>query len=104
MYLQNTVPRMSRRQRFLLSLAIPVVMRWLCDAILVPHKQMRDDMGIPDEVFHELWWDSPSSRKLLRDLFADVRALVDDLGLMNPTSVRLWKALGIHGRPSRFRS
>ena len=104
MYLQNTVPRMSRRQRFLLSLAIPVVMRWLCDAILVPHKQMRDDMGIPDEVFHELWWDGPSSRKLLRDLFADVRALVDDLGLMNPTSIRLWKALGIHGRPSRFRS
>ena len=104
LYLQQVVPRMSRRQRVLLSLAVPVVMRWLCDAILVPHKQMRDDMGIPDEVLHELWWDSPSSRKLLRDLFADVRALVHELGLMNPTSIRLWKAMGIWGRPARYRS
>jgi len=104
LYLTNTVPRMSRHQRFLLSIAIPLVMRWLCDAILVPHQQMRRDMGLPDEVVRELWWDSPESRKLLRDLFADVRTLVRDLGLMNPVSVRVWRATGIYGRSSRYRS
>jgi hypothetical protein len=65
---------------------------------------MREDMGLPDEVLHELWWDSPQSRKLLRDLFADVRALAADLGLINSASIRLWKVLGIWGRPSRYRS
>ena len=57
-----------------------------------------------DEVVRELWWDSPESRKLLRDLFADVRTLVRDLGLMNPVSVRVWRAAGIYGRSSRYRS
>ena len=104
LYLQRTVPRMHRHQRFLLSLAFPVLMRWLCDVILVPHQRMRDDMGMPDDVFHELWSDSPSSRKLLRDLFADVRALAEDIGLLNPASIRVWKALGIWGRPARYRS
>jgi hypothetical protein len=104
LYLQHTVPRMSRPQRLALSVAVPVVMRWLCDVILVPHQQMREDMGIPDEVFRELWWDSPRSRQLLRDLFADVRALAGETGLLNPVSIRLWRALGIWGRPARYRS
>jgi hypothetical protein len=104
MYLEQVVPRMSRPQRVGLSIAYPVVMRVLCDAILVPHKQMVRDMGIPQHVVDELWWDSPASRTMLRDLFGDVRTLAHDLGLMNPVSRRLWRALGIDGRPSRFRS
>lgn len=102
-YLEHQLPKLSRRQRVLLSVAVPVVMRWLCDEILVPSKRAQADMGIPAEVVEELFWDSPESRKLLRDLFGDVRMLVEDTGLMTPVSRRVWKAMRIDGRPSRYR-
>jgi hypothetical protein len=95
---------MNRAQKAGLSIAYPVVMRLLCDAILVPHKQMVRDMGIPQEVVDELWWEAPESQEMLRDLFGDVRTLAHELGLINPVSRRVWRAMGIDGRPSRFRS
>ena len=52
----------------------------------------------------DLYWHDPKSEKLLRDTFGDVRALADEMGLMNPVSRRVWRALGIDGRSSRFRS
>jgi hypothetical protein len=104
MYLEQVVPRMNRAEKLGLSVAYPVVMRVLCDAILVPHKQMVEDMGIPQHVVDELWWDSEESQEMLRDLFGDVRTLAHELGLMNPVSRRVWRAMRIDGRPSRFRS
>jgi hypothetical protein len=103
-YIAEHSARLSARQRALLSVAVPVVMRWLCDEILVPSRRAQRDMGIPDEVMKELYWDSAEARKTLRDLFADVRMLAEDSGLMNPVSRRLWKACKIDGRPSRYRS
>ena len=41
---------------------------------------------------------------MLRDLFADVRTLAEEAGLMNRVSRRVWKALKIDGRPARYRS
>jgi hypothetical protein len=37
-------------------------------------------------------------------MFGDVRMLGEQTGLMNPAARVLWRALGIDGRPSRFRS
>lgn len=102
-YLTEHADRLSRRQRAMLSVAVPLVMRWLCDEILVPSARAQRDMGIPDEVMKELYWGSPEARKTLRDLFADVRMLAEQTGLMNPVSRRVWRARGIDGRPSRYR-
>ena len=35
-------------------------------------------MGIPKSVIKDLYWDKPESRKMLRDLFGDVRMLAED--------------------------
>jgi hypothetical protein len=35
--------------------------------------------------------------------FGDMRALAEEVGLMNPVSRRLWRRLGIAGEPSRYR-
>ncbi|MDQ6523011.1 diiron oxygenase [Nocardioides sp. LHD-245] len=91
-------------QRFGLSLAYPVIMRVLCDVIMKPTPKMRKDLGIPKSVMREVYWKSEKSEKLLRDTFGDVRMLADELGLMNRVSRRVWRVLGIDGRPSRFRS
>lgn len=103
-YLEHKAPRLKRHERAVLSVAVPIVMRWLADEILVPSKKARRDMGIPPEVMKELYWESPEARKMLRDLFGDVRMLAEQTGMMNPVSRRVWRWMKIDGRSSRFRS
>jgi hypothetical protein len=103
-YLQYRSPKLNRRQRAVMSVATPVIMRILCDAIMKPTAKMQRDLDIPKHVVNEVWWSSDESRKVLRDMFGDVRALATEAGLMNRVSARVWRMLKIDGRPSRFRS
>ena len=103
-YLEHKAPRLRRGERFVLSLLVPVIMRWPCNEILVPSRRAQRDMGIPAEVMKQVYFDSPESKKFLRDLFGDVRMLAENTGMMNPVSRRVWRAMGIDGRASRFRS
>ncbi len=41
---------------------------------------------------------------MLRDMFADVRMLCHDTGLMNPFAKLMWRICKINGKPSRYRS
>ena len=102
-FLTFNAPKLNAIERPLLAVLTPVIMRWLCDEIIKPSKQARRDIGLPDDVFKEVYWSQPSSEKVLRDLFADVRMLTEDIGLMNPVSRRIWRLLKIDGRPARFR-
>jgi P-aminobenzoate N-oxygenase AurF len=103
-WLRRHVPRLSRIDRALLSVAYPVIMRWLCDVIVIPPRALTKELGIPRSVVKDVYWRSDTSRTMLRDLFADVRALAEETGLMNPVSRQVWKLLRIDGAPSRFRS
>ncbi|MFT4083280.1 MAG: diiron oxygenase [Nocardioides sp.] len=103
-YLEQHVPELGPVKRRLLAMLFPVIMRALCDVIMVPCKQAREDMGIPDEVAREIWWDSAESTKLLRDLFADVRMLADRLEIRTGPARWVWRRMGIDGRAARFRS
>lgn len=103
-YLEQHAPRMGRIGKLLLGILTPLGMRVLGDIIMVPTKQARAAMGIPDEVAKEIWWDSPQSRRFLRDLFADVRMLTDDLGIRGVVPRFFWRLAGIDGRAARYRS
>jgi hypothetical protein len=103
-YLEHHWPLMGPVKRRALTYLFPIIMRTLCDVIMVPSKQARRDMGIPDEVAKEIWWGSEESSNLLQELFGDVRMLADNLGIRKGPAKLLWKALRINGRPSRFRS
>ena len=103
-YLKRNVPKVGRVQKGVLSVVFPVVMRLLGDAIMVPSKKMTKDVGVPKSVLKEVFWDSPEARDMLSDVFYDVRALADELDLMNPVSRRVWKALKIDGAGARYRS
>ena len=77
----------------------------MCRAILIPPKEFWQEFDIPREVKKELFFRSPDSRKWLRDMFADVRMLAYDTGLMEIRSARLmWRICKINGKPSRYRS
>ncbi|MFC9790768.1 diiron oxygenase [Rhodococcus sp. NPDC127528] len=103
-FLRRRVPAMSKVGRFVASLAMPIIMRILCDVIVIPPKQFWREFDIPRQVRKDLFWGTPEARESLRDYFADVRMLATDSGLMNPASRRVWKALKIDGEVSRYRS
>ena len=83
-YLRKRVPHLPRRKRFWLSLYVPLIMRMLCSAIIVPPRAFWKEFDIPRSVRKEMFFRSPESRQLLRDMFGDVRMLCHDTGLINP--------------------
>jgi P-aminobenzoate N-oxygenase AurF len=103
-YLHKRVPHMPRRNRFLLSLFVPVVMRMLGQAMVVPSRRFFRQFDIPRSVRTELFSHAPDSGQPLRDMYADIRMLCHDLGLMNPVALLMWRICRINGRPSRYRS
>lgn len=103
-YLRKRVPDLPRRKRFWLSLYVPVVMRVLCSAIIVPPRAFWKTFDIPRSVRKEIFFKSPASRKMLRDMFGDVRMLAEDTGLMNPLAKLMWRICRIDGKASRYRS
>ncbi|MBB3037595.1 AurF N-oxygenase family protein [Hoyosella altamirensis] len=103
-YLRRHVSGMGAVGRFALSLLTPLTFRIMGDMIAVPPREFRKTFGIPRSVMRELYWKSPESRETLQNIFADVRTLAWDTGLMNPIARRLWKLLAIDGPISRYRS
>jgi len=103
-YLRKRVTHLGARRRFFLSLHVPVIMRVLCQAILVPPRSFWKEFDIPRSVKREVFFRSPESRQMLSDVFADVRMLCKDTGLMNPIAKLVWRVLRINGRASRYRS
>lgn len=102
--LRRRVPKMSKIGRFLLSLAFPVTMRILCDAIVIPPKKFWTKFDIPKSVKKDLFWGTEQSQHALQDYFGDVRMLATDTGMMNRAARLMWKLCGIDGKASRFRS
>ncbi|MCA2207075.1 AurF N-oxygenase family protein [Nocardia rosealba] len=103
-YLRKNVPAMHPATRSLLSVLFPVVMRVMLSMIATPPKEFVDKFHVPGEVMREAYWGSTESRHTKRDVFTDVRALATDIGLMNPVAKLVWRALGIDGPVSRYRS
>jgi hypothetical protein len=102
-FLSKRVPRMVRRSRFLLSLYVPIVMRVMCQAIIVPTRGFFREFDVPRSVRKELFFKAPDSRQALRDMYGDVRMLCDDAGLMNPLALLVWRLCKLNGEPSRYR-
>jgi hypothetical protein len=103
-YLRKRLPHLPWRKRFLLSIYVPLTMRILCSAIIVPPRSFWKTFDIPRSVRKDVFFRSPESRQMLRDMFGDVRMLCHDTGLINPIAKLVWRMCKIDGRPSRFRS
>jgi hypothetical protein len=103
-YLRRHVPRMLRASRFVLSLYVPIAMRVLGRAIIVPPRRFFAEFDIPRSVRNELLVDPSGSHQVPSDMFADIRMLCHDVGLMNPVARRVWRWCRIDGPPSRYRA
>jgi hypothetical protein len=80
------------------------VMRMLGRAMVVPPRRFFRQFDIPRSVRRELYSGAPESRQTLRNMFGDIRMLCDELGLMNPFALMMWRMCKINGPASRYRS
>ena len=62
-FLRRRLPELTNRQRFWTALYLPLTMKMLCRAIVVPPKSFWREFDIPREVRKELFFGSPESRK-----------------------------------------
>ncbi len=74
-YLRKRVPHLRAAQAVLAVDHVPIIMRVLCSAIVVPPRAFWKEFDIPRSVRKELFFRSPESRQFLRDMFGDVRML-----------------------------
>jgi hypothetical protein len=102
-YLRRRVPRVSWANRVWMSLYVPVVMRVLAGAMLVPPRSFYRRFEVPRAVRRRALTGLPESRQALQDIFADIRMLCGDIGLMTPTGRLMWRLCKIDGAPSRYR-
>jgi hypothetical protein len=102
-FVRLRVPRLGRIQKTLLSIAFPVIMRWLAGQIMTTPKSIQRRFQIPDDVYREAFWNSPHAQSVMASYFGDMRRLATDVGLMNPVAKRVWNRLGIGGEPSNYR-
>lgn len=103
-YLHKRIPNLTRNKRFWLSLFVPLTMRILCSAIVVPPKAFWQEFDIPRQVRKDVFFGSPDARRMLSDMFADVRMLCYDTKLMNPAAKLVWRICKINGAPARYRA
>ncbi|MFR9751539.1 AurF N-oxygenase family protein [Nocardia sp. 004] len=103
-FLKNHVPQAGPVRKFHLSLAMPILMRRYGRAILTPPRSFFREFDVPKRVRKELFYGSPEAKQAFSDNFGDVRALTEEIGLMNPVAKAFWKALRIDGPASRYRS
>lgn len=101
-YLRKRIPEKPWVIRLWISIFVPVLMRLLCQST-VPSRSSFKQIGIPRSVRKDLYFAAPDSRQGLRDMFADVRMLCHEIGLMNRLALAMWRVCGINGRPSRYR-
>lgn len=102
-YLRKRVPKVWWINRLWMSLYVPLVMRMLAKPMVVPPRSFFRSFDVPRSVRKQLLTSSPESRQALRDTFADIRMLCDDIGLMNPAGRLMWRLCRIDGSPSRYR-
>lgn len=103
-FLRAHIAKMGTAGTALCGVAFPLTMRWLAGEIMAPPRSFARQFDIPREVLVEAFWNSEHSRKILSGYFGDMRALAEELGLMNPVTRTLWRLLRIDGDRSRYRS
>ena len=103
-FLRNHIAKLGPVSTALAGISFPLALRWLAGEIMAPPPEFARRFEIPREVIDEAFWRGPHARQTLSGYFGDMRTLAGELGLMNPVTSRLWKALGIDGDRARYRS
>ncbi|MGQ0433109.1 MAG: AurF N-oxygenase family protein [Microthrixaceae bacterium] len=91
-WLKQSVPKLGPVRRTILSFGAPMILGEMGGLMMRPSKAIVTTYDIPAEVLREAYDDNSEWQQSAAVAMRKVRVLCRDLGLMNPLSVRLWKA------------
>jgi hypothetical protein len=94
-YLREHVPKLGRWKRWLLQAHAPMVLAGTARTMLDPSTRFIRAYGIPRPVVREAFTRNPVHLRSLVEGTAPVRRLCQELDLVTPATVGLWRALGI---------
>jgi hypothetical protein len=94
-YLKEHVPRLGPVRRFILSRRAPFILAIMAQMMMRPSGQIVRTYGIPRAVIREAYTRNPVHRARTLEALRKVRELLAELGLVTPSSQRLWRFLGI---------
>jgi hypothetical protein len=94
-YLKSRVPTMSRRRRMILAYRAPVILAVMARMMMRPPRHVIKAEQIPTDVVTAAYAGNPHHRGETVAALRKVRDLCREIGIVTPTSVRLWRRLGL---------
>lgn len=98
LYLRRNVPKLGAVKMAMLRLRTPLILGQMSQMMMRPSPQIVRRYGIPEAVLREAYHRNPKHRAQTLDAIAKVRKLCQELDIITPTSVKLWKAVGLWPR------
>jgi hypothetical protein len=102
-YLRHRVPTMPAPRRRALSVATPLILGVMARIMLAPPGPMVKYFDIPKDVVREAYGAEDWTEEF-KNCVAKIRDLAAELGLINPVSKRVWKAVGLWDTPTSRRA
>lgn len=102
-YLKHRVPRINPVRRKVLGIASPLILGLMARIMLAPPGAMVRYFGIPKDVIREAYRDESWGAEL-KNCVAKVRELAAEIGMMDPVSKQVWRAVGLWDEPTTRRA
>ncbi|GBD24954.1 hypothetical protein HRbin30_00268 [bacterium HR30] len=94
-FLRRNVPRLPRNRRRLLALRLPLLLSQMARLMLQPSRELVALYQIPRETIREAYHNSEQQRRRLAASVRKIRELCEQLELLSPTTLWLWKQTGL---------
>jgi hypothetical protein len=90
-YLRRNVPRLDAERRHTLMMATPAILGRMAGMMMRPSETFIEKYGIPPEAVRVAYYDNTDHQERIRASLEKIRLLCDELDLLPPAAVDLWK-------------
>jgi hypothetical protein len=101
LYLRRNVPRLGRVKKAMLRIRTPLILGQMSQMMMRPSPQIVRRYRIPADVLREAYDANPKHRAHTVEAVAKVRRLCEELDVITPGTVKLWKAFHLLPREER---
>jgi hypothetical protein len=98
LYLRRNVPKLGPIRKKMLQIRTPLILGQMSQMMMRPSSQIVRRFAIPDAVIREAYTGNRMHRVRTIEAVAKVRKLCQELDIVTPGTVKLWKAVGLWPR------
>ncbi len=99
-YLRTHVPALSARSRAALAIQAPLILGQMAHMMMRPSGAIVRSYDIPRDVIAAAYTRNPDHRASTLAALGKVRALCEEVGIITPWSIALWRMAGIWDAPA----